>query len=141
VSGVPGFQPFGLISYWIPGLGIVVSRLRYRDFELGANEANIAIEYRVHHARAIGSDQGLAMAQVRGDAQMPHWSASIRDFRKAGWKISRIAKEFRCSRGTVQNVWKGKGQAYASLSGVRLLTPAQAAPAGMWGRFQLVAKV
>ena len=83
--------------------------------------------------RAIGPDQGLAMAQVRGDAQMPHWSRlAIRDFRKAGWKIARIAEEFCCSSGTVQHVIQGKGQGYAVFSGERRLTSAQAAPSGSW---------
>ena len=88
---------------------------------------------------SITPDDGLRMAQVRGDAQMPHWSRlSIRDFRKAGWKITRIAEEFRCSPGTVHNILAGKGTGYASFSGERRLTSAQAAPVGSWQKHNRV---
>ena len=84
------------------------------------------------NVRAIGPEQGLAMAKTRGGSQLPYWSRlAMLDWRKRGASRAEIGKAFQCSGGTVANVLQGHGKSY-HLSGERRLTPAQAAPAGRW---------
>lgn len=106
----------------------------YRAKALQAAQADPAIMDIVReNVRAIGAEQGLAMAQARGPAQLPYWSRlAMREFRKRGLGCRDIAAAFRCSLGTVNNVLQGKGTGYASFSGERLLTDAQKAPSGSW---------
>lgn len=84
---------------------------------------------------AMRAEHGLHMAQIRGKAQLPHWSRlAIGEYRKRGFSRHEIATAFRCSRGTVANVLQGKGTAYAPLCGARRLTHAQRNPPNRWQR-------
>ncbi len=81
----------------------------------------------------IRPEDGLAMAQVRGRAQLPSWSKmAICEYQKRGYSRCEIAAAFRCSQSTVANVLQGKRSAYDLFSGVRRLTPQQKEPSGKW---------
>ena len=85
------------------------------------------------NVRAIGPEQGLAMALARGKSQMPYWSRlAIREYRKRGLSRAQIAAAFICSLGTVTNALQEHGRGYQPLSGERRLTPAQEALPGQW---------
>lgn len=82
---------------------------------------------------AMRAEDGLQMARLRGEAQMPSWSRlAMGEYRKRGFSRRQIAAAFRCSPGTVANVLQGKGSAHALFSGERRLTQSQKRPPGRW---------
>lgn len=108
-----------------------IATYRAKALQAAQNDPTITNMVKAN-VRAIGPEQGLAMAQARGGSQLPYWSRlAIRDWRKQGASRSEIAKAFQCSGGTVADVLNGKGLSY-HLSGQRRLTPAQAKPPGQW---------
>lgn len=128
----------------LPGLSIAFhatslarSRTAIRNYKAAAAAAArddpaimVAVEATIRQIRA---EDGLAMARLRGKAQLPAWSRmAIAEFRHRGVPRRAIAAAFRCSPGTVANVLQGKGSTYALFSGERRLTLYQQQPPGRW---------
>jgi hypothetical protein len=75
---------------------------------------------------ALTPSDGLYMARIRGDCQLPYWSRlAILDYRKQGYTLKEIGEAFICSP---RNVVKVINQVY--LIPVLKLTPAQRQPSG-----------
>lgn len=82
---------------------------------------------------AMSAEDGRQMAKLRGRAQLPHYSLlAIYEFRDRGLSRRQIAKDFRCSPGTVAHVLRFRNQSYEPLSGVRRMTSAQQRPPGQF---------
>lgn len=123
------------ISFYGAALGRSRSSVAsYRAAATKAAKSNPTITVSVEsYLCALAAEDGLRMAQVRGSAQLPHWSRmAICEYRKRGFSRREIATAFRCSPGTVANVLQGRGTSYAPLSGERRLTKAQQHPPGQW---------
>ena len=106
----------------------------YRAEALKAAKADSTIFDDVDQIVAeIRPEDALAMAQVRGRAQLPSWSKmAICEFQKRGYARGEIASAFCCSKSTVANVLQGKRASYDLFSGARQLTAAQQDPPGKW---------
>ena len=117
----------------------------YHQRALGVSNATIwkymkwALELARHEPRirlllaanisSITREDGLLMAQRRGQSQLPFWSRlAIFEFLKIHEDAALVAKIFRCSRRTVHNVRLGRCTGYDPLTGVRQLSLTQARP-------------
>lgn len=84
---------------------------------------------------ALRSEDGLQMAQLRGRAQLPHWSIlAIAEYRARGLRRRELAAAFRCSRGTIAHALQWKNRGYDFMSGERRLSAAQLTPPGRFLR-------
>ena len=104
------------ISILLPGLSTAflqtVLRRSYnsvRKYKAQARQAaadDPSIERGVGELMAsLSTNDGLAMARMRGNCQLPFWSRiAIADFVKAGFSLSSIASAFKCSPRTISNV-------------------------------------
>lgn len=114
------------------------SRSSVRGYILAGNKAlaeePLLVRLVADLARAIRPEDGLAMANARGAAQLPHWSRlAMREYHRRGWTRAELAERFRCSAATVALVLQGKGVAFAAMSGARRLTISQKSPPNQFG--------
>ena len=108
-----------------------IATYRAKALQAAQNDPTI-LDLVTANVRAIGPEQGLAMARARGSAHLPPWSRlAIFEHRKRGLTRAEIAAAFRCSIGTVAAVLQGKGRGYHHF-GERRLSAAQAQPPGQW---------
>ncbi len=108
-----------------------IATYRAKALQAAQNDPTI-LDLVTANVRAIGPEQGLAMARARGSAQLVHWSRlAMYDWRKRGFSRVEIAKAFMCSVGTVASVLQGRGWRYFR-TGERRLTPRQTKPPGKW---------
>jgi lambda repressor-like predicted transcriptional regulator len=106
----------------------------YRARARAAAQSDITILAKVSATlKALTAEDGLRMAQLRGQAQMPYWSRlAVFDYRKRGMTHRELAADFGCSPRTIVNILGRKGQIYTALSGERRLTQSQMCPPGRW---------